>query len=211
MFRRGAASVRSGLRGELLAQLTVAAGWVGLLGMIAVVAWIATALYAGKRVAGLPQACRSQRRTRSAASPIHSAGGNSDFRFQEYNVRWTGPFHSWERRHEQGIVPDADHRRAVRCRERLGNTARSQLWPEVTNKKPIARDAQITPAFTPDQAQIAYADAKWVVWTTHEALDNKSKKRAQMRRTRYFRQKLNSPSGPAPQSGAGLLRSFRKP
>ena len=63
-------------------------------------------------------------------------------------------------------------------------------------KKPIARKAQITPAFTPDQAQIAYADAKWVVWITDETLDREFKKRVQMRRTRYFRQKLDSPDAP---------------
>lgn len=60
--------------------------------------------------------------------------------------------------------------------------------------KPGARDGGFTPAFTPDQAQIAYADAKWVVWITSETPDRdlEIKKRAQRRLTRYFRQKLNS-------------------
>src|SRR6266478_2360400 len=62
--------------------------------------------------------------------------------------------------------------------------------------RPIARNAPIVPAFTPDQAQIAYADAKWVVWTTHETLDRDLKKRVQARRTRYFRQKLDLPDAP---------------
>ena len=36
-----------GLRGELLAQLVVIAGWLGLLGTIVPIAWIATVLYLG--------------------------------------------------------------------------------------------------------------------------------------------------------------------
>lgn len=36
-----------GLRGELLAQLVVIAGWLGLLGTILAIAWIAAVLYLG--------------------------------------------------------------------------------------------------------------------------------------------------------------------
>jgi hypothetical protein len=65
--------------------------------------------------------------------------------------------------------------------------------PDSAVKGPIARNAPIVPAFTPDQAQIAYADATWVVWKSHETLDRDFTKRVQTRRTRYFRQKLDSP------------------
>ncbi|MGE5192918.1 MAG: hypothetical protein ACM3U2_10475 [Deltaproteobacteria bacterium] len=74
--------------------------------------------------------------------------------------------------------------------------AQTQFASDSPARKPIARNAQIAPAFTPAQAQIDYADAKWIVWTTYETLDRDFKKRVQTRRTRYFRQKLDSPDAP---------------